>query len=66
MFNPIIDSQKEHNQVLFELGLLDDEENWSLFQVQEERFNEVMYNLDDSIIEKYMLVNGRKLIIRKV
>jgi hypothetical protein len=27
-----IDNDKEHHQVLFELGLLDDDDDWLLFQ----------------------------------
>ena len=27
-----IDSDKEHHQVLYELGILDDDEDWPLFQ----------------------------------
>jgi hypothetical protein len=27
-----IDSDKEHVQVLYELGILDDDDNWELFQ----------------------------------
>ena len=37
MFKPI-NSEEEHIQVLFELGLLDDMEDWELFKEQEKRF----------------------------
>lgn len=44
-----IDSDKEHHQVLLELGLLDDMDNWELFQQQDQ--------IDESVREvwtKYM------------
>ena len=66
MFNPIIDSQKEHNQVLYELGLLDDMDDWELYEKQEDKYNKVLFELSDELVEQYLLVNGRKLIIRKV
>ncbi len=48
--NPHIDTDREHLQVLFVLGLLDDMDSWSLFQAQEARFNTV----DDTIsLEKW-------------
>ena len=34
-----IDDQKEHNRVLFELGLLDDDDDWELYKLQEQRFD---------------------------
>lgn len=34
-----IDDQMEHNRVLFELGLLDDDDDWELYKLQEQRFD---------------------------
>ena len=34
-----IDDQREHNRVLFELGLLDDDDDWELYKLQEQRFD---------------------------
>lgn len=48
MFKPI-NSEEEHIQVLFELGLLDDMEDWELFKEQEKRFDTV----DDETWIKY-------------
>lgn len=31
-----IDSEDEHNKVLAELGIIDDLEDWELFQIQRE------------------------------
>lgn len=43
-----IDSEKEHKQILFELGILDDMEDWELFKLQEKRFE-----IDDEAWLKY-------------
>lgn len=40
MFRPIYD-QDEHNRVLFELNLLDDDDDWELYKLQEQKFFEV-------------------------
>ena len=66
MFISIIDSEKEHNQVLYELGLLDDMDDWELYEKQEDKYNNVLFELSDKLVEQYLLVNGRKLIVRKV
>lgn len=34
-----ITDDKEHHRILFELGILDDEEDWPMFQLQEERYD---------------------------
>lgn len=34
----LINAEAQHHQVLFELGLLDDSEDWPLFQKQEARY----------------------------
>ena len=47
----IIDDDSEHKKVLYELGLLDDEEDWKLFQEQENRYEENL--LDDKTVAKY-------------
>lgn len=44
-----ITDDKEHHQILFELGILDDEEDWPMFQLQEER-----YDIDADIWLKYV------------
>lgn len=33
-------TKQEYYKILFELGLLDDEEDWELYQLQEERYND--------------------------
>lgn len=41
-YNDIINtlnSKEEHNQVLFELGLLDDMDDWELYQKQEQELD---------------------------
>jgi hypothetical protein len=42
-------NKKEYHQILFELGLLDPEEDWELYKKQEER-----YPVDESY-NKYTL-----------
>lgn len=37
--NKFIDNEDEHYKILTELGVLDDLEDWELFQTQEERFD---------------------------
>ena len=53
-----IDSQKEHNQILYELGILDDEEDWPLFQqMQWEHLDDL--DIDDlDLWWKYMVYPG--------
>lgn len=34
-----IDDENEHKKVLFDLGLLDDDEDWELYMLQEKRFH---------------------------
>jgi hypothetical protein len=55
-----IDSQKEHNQILYELGILDDEEDWPLFQqMQREHLDDL--DIDDlDLWWKYMVIPGSK------
>ena len=47
----VIDDDSEHHRILFDLGLLDDEEDWKLFQEQENRYEENL--LDDETVAKY-------------
>ena len=47
----VIDDDSEHHRILFDLGLLDDEEDWKLFQEQENRYEENL--LDDKTVAKY-------------
>ena len=51
MKSKIIDNDSEHHRILLDLGLLDDEEDWKLFQEQERRYEENL--LDDAIVAKY-------------
>lgn len=37
--NKFVDNEDEHYKILAELGVLDDLEDWELFQIQEERFD---------------------------
>jgi len=52
-----IDNEKEHNKVLFELGILDDMEDWPLYQKQENIFNT---NIDNLEIEEYFKLIGKE------
>ena len=45
----VIDDDSEHHRILFDLGLLDDEEDWKLFQEQENRYEENL--LDDETVK---------------
>lgn len=58
-----IDNEKEHNKVLFELGILDDMEDWPLYQKQEDRFNAIT---DDIAIEEYFKLMGQEYIPRPI
>lgn len=51
-----IDSSDQHNKVLFDLGLLDDHEDWLLFQKQEQIFNK---NIDDLEADEYFRIAGK-------
>lgn len=53
----IIDDRRAHNQVLFELGLLDDDDDWPMYLKQEERFpiaDEGLKYLNASLAERQM------------
>ena len=49
---------EEHNQILYELGILDDEEDWPLFQkMQREHLDDL--DIDDiDLWWKYMVYPG--------
>lgn len=49
-----INSTEEHNRVLFELGILDDMEDWELFKEQERRFDQVLDTIDINTYLKYV------------
>jgi hypothetical protein len=51
-----IDSPDEHNKVLLELGLLDDLEDWRLYQEQERIFNR---NIDALESDEYFRLIGK-------
>jgi hypothetical protein len=51
MKNKIIDDDSEHHRILFELGLLDDDDDWKLFQEQERQYEENL--TDDETVAKY-------------
>lgn len=54
----IIDTDEEHIKVLFELKILDDMEDWELFQKQEE----ILTNgVDSKTYLKYALINGKRI-----
>lgn len=42
---------QEYYKVLAELGILDDDDDWELYLLQEQRYRE---NLDDETSEKYL------------
>jgi hypothetical protein len=58
-----IDSEKEHNQILFELGILDDLEDWPLYQKQEDIFNA---NTNEMNTEEYFKLMGKEYIPRPI
>jgi hypothetical protein len=58
-----IDNEKEHNKVLFELGILDDMEDWPLYQKQEDRFNAIT---DDLEVEEYFKLMGKEYVPRPI
>lgn len=41
-----IDTNAEHNQVLYELGILDDDEDWNLYCKMQDEFTEHEIDLD--------------------
>lgn len=51
-----IDNTSGHNEVLFELGLLDDMDDWSLYQLQEKKFDQIVDEIDQ---DKYLIFKGR-------
>ena len=51
-----IDDDKEHIQILYELGILDDEEDWPLFQkMQREQMDK---DPDSETWQKYAVIPG--------
>lgn len=54
-----IDNEKQHNKILFELGILDDMEDWPLYQKQENILNENIYNMET---EEYFRLIGKEYI----
>lgn len=50
--NTFIDSDDEHNRVLFDLGMLDDDDDWKLFQIQQE--NQMKDEPDFELYSKYV------------
>ena len=50
-----IDDDKEHIQILYELGILDDEEDWPLFQKMQ---REQEIDIDTDTWSKYMVYPG--------
>lgn len=57
----VIDTESEHNLVLFELGILDDMDDWNLFKQQEKLFDT---DVDYSVWCKYVRHNGNKLLTK--
>jgi hypothetical protein len=51
-----INNKKDHIQVLYELGILDDEEDWPLFQKMQAE--EMANDPDDETWCKYTVVPG--------
>lgn len=50
--NTFIDSDDEHNRVLFDLGMLEDDDDWKLFQIQQE--NQMKDDPDFELYSKYV------------
>jgi hypothetical protein len=46
-WKPLDFSIEEYNKILFNLGILDDEEDWELYQLQEARYAEVLDTLEN-------------------
>lgn len=53
-----VDNEKEHYQILFQLGILDDNEDWNLYKKQEDKYNKVLNDM--SIKEYFSYVNEVK------
>ena len=53
MFKPIY-SEREHNEVLFALNLLDDDDDWELFKQQEQKFHEIDGEISLHVWQKYV------------
>lgn len=53
MFKPIYDEQ-EHLMVLLELNLLDDDDNWQLYNQQEQKFREIDAHISLLLWAKYV------------
>ncbi len=48
-----INNDREHHRVLLELGLLDDVDDWSLYQRQEQKFFELDSAIDLATWQRY-------------
>lgn len=60
----MIDDEKTHHQILFELGILDDLENWELFKKQEQLLDKIDSQIDINTYFKYVKVDsddGKKI-----
>lgn len=51
-----IDDDKEHIQILYELGILDDEEDWPLFQKMQQA--QMDKDPDSETWQKYCVIPG--------
>lgn len=58
-----IDNDKEHNKVLFELGILDDMEDWELYQKQERLIEAAIVDMEP---EEYFKLMGKEYIPRPI
>ena len=56
-FRPI-DNDEEHHRILLEMGVLDDLENWPLYQEQERR-RSAEDGADEDVWFRYFVVPGR-------
>lgn len=54
----MIDDEKTHHQILFELGILDDLENWELFKKQEQLLDKIDSQIDINTYFKYVKVDS--------
>lgn len=47
-------TKEEYHKILFDLGLLDDEEDWELYQLQEKRYaiSEEVWNTYTSLVQR--------------
>lgn len=51
----IIDDEKEHHLILVQLGILDDMEDWPLYQKQQNEYCKLLDEVGDDQYEMYVI-----------